>query len=105
LNSLSISTLLLGFPTLPFATRSIQNEKLCCLGLSECLRHELLEAYPVLTERSGEFVAQFQFTVMLLPGGAKRVTGLPFAQDAITKSSFSITDPTLLSLLAVNSVF
>eukprot|EP00971_Amphidinium_carterae_P097946 1938026-Amphidinium_carterae.1 len=31
-------------------------------------RHELLHEYPVLKEREGQFVAQFKFTVLLLPG-------------------------------------
>lgn len=92
-----------GFPTLPFSARQIEDEKMCRLGISECHRHELLEGYSVLTERSGEFVAQFQFTVMLLPGGAKKVTGLPLSQDELIKSDYAIQDEALLKLLAVLS--
>lgn len=32
----------------------------------------------VLCEKPGEIVAQFKFTVLLLPGGTKKVAGLPF---------------------------
>lgn len=91
------------FPTLPFSARQIEDEKMCRLGISECHRHELLEGYPVLTERAGEYVAQFLFTVMLLPGGTKKVTGLPLLQDNIIMSDHSITDEAILTLLATSA--
>merc|ERR1711920_462257 len=65
------------FPVLPFTLRAIEDEQVARVGVSEAKRHELLEEYPVLTEKNGEFIAQFKFTVLLLPGGTKRITGLP----------------------------
>jgi curved DNA binding protein len=67
------------FPTLPFSLRAF-DETVGRVGVSEANRHELLHAYPVLHEKAGEIVAQFKFTVLLLPGGTKKITGLPFAQ-------------------------
>merc|ERR1712060_1002562 len=65
------------FPALPFTLRAIEDEQVARVGVSEAKRHELLEEYPVLTEKSGEIIAQFKFTVLLLPGGTKKITGLP----------------------------
>merc|ERR1712151_1285091 len=56
------------FPALPFTLRAIEDEQVARVGISEARRHELLEEYPVLKEKRGEFVAQFKFTVLLLPG-------------------------------------
>merc|ERR1711937_195165 len=66
------------FPALPFTLRAIEDEQVARVGVSEAKRHELLEEYPVLKEKPNEFVAQFKFTVLLLPGGTKKVTGLEF---------------------------
>merc|ERR1711948_83451 len=65
------------FPALPFTLRAIEDEQVARVGVSEAKRHELLEEYPVLKEKPGEFIAQFKFTVLLLPGGTKKITGLP----------------------------
>ena len=42
------------------------------MGVTECARHELLSAYPVLYEKDGEFVAQIKYTVLLMPNGPLR---------------------------------
>merc|ERR1711967_206839 len=68
------------FPALPFTLRAIEDEQVARVGVAEAKRHELLEEYPVLKEREKEFVAQFKFTVLLLPGGTKRITGLPLGK-------------------------
>eukprot|EP00401_Gymnodinium_catenatum_P050842 CAMPEP_0117513916 /NCGR_PEP_ID=MMETSP0784-20121206/29800_1 /TAXON_ID=39447 /ORGANISM="" /LENGTH=392 /DNA_ID=CAMNT_0005309695 /DNA_START=106 /DNA_END=1284 /DNA_ORIENTATION=- len=65
------------FPALPFTLRAIEDEQVARVGVSEAKRHELLEEYPVFKEKDKEYVAQFKFTVLLLPGGTKRITGLP----------------------------
>lgn len=90
------------FPSLPFTARAIEDEKLCRVGISECTRHGLLQAYPVMTERQGEHVAQFKFTLMLLPGGGKKVTGLPLFQDEQIKSESQVHDEELKALLATS---
>merc|ERR1719473_2080429 len=63
------------FPVLPFTLRAIEEEQVARVGVTEAKRHELLEEYPVLKEKDKEVVAQFKFTVLLLPGGTKRITG------------------------------
>lgn len=88
------------FPALPFGLRNIEDEQVARIGVAEAKRHELLEEYPVLKERDGMFVAQFKFTVLLLPSGTKKVTGLPFSQEKQFATSCEIGDEELKSLLA-----
>jgi len=89
------------FPALPFSLRQIEDEQVARVGVSEAKRHELLEEYPVLKEKEGEIVAQFKFTVLLLPGGTKKITGLPLGDlEKQVVSSKSVQDEELKKLLA-----
>jgi len=61
----------------------------------------LLEEYPVLKERDREFVAQFKFTVLLLPGGTKKITGLPLGDiEKKVASSHSVKDDSNATIAA-----
>jgi len=89
------------FPTLPFSLRAIEDEQVARVGVSEAKRHELLEEYPVLKEKEREFVAQFKFTLLLLPGGTKKITGMPLGDlEKQAVSSCSVQDEELKKLLA-----
>ncbi|KAK9173550.1 hypothetical protein CmeUKMEL1_12010 [Cryptosporidium meleagridis] len=88
------------FPTLPFSLNMISDEKVARLGVSECIRHNLLYSYPVLTERQGEYVASFKCTLLLLPNGSKRISGLQFTQENICDSEFKVTDQEINSILS-----
>jgi len=63
------------FPTLPFTLRHLNDVRKARLGIQECVGHGLLTPYPSLHEHSGK-VAHFKCTVLLLPSGTTRVTGL-----------------------------
>jgi curved DNA binding protein len=63
------------FPTLPFTMRHLNDVRKARLGLPECVSHGLLTPYPSLHDHSGK-VAHFKCTVLLLPSGTSRVTGL-----------------------------
>lgn len=63
------------FPTLPFTLRHLTDIRKARLGLPECVSHGLLTPYPSLHDHSGT-VAHFKCTVLLLPSGTTRVTGL-----------------------------
>ncbi|PZC85502.1 proliferation-associated protein 2G4 [Helicoverpa armigera] len=84
--------------SMPFNLRSFDKETSARLGVVECVNHKLIEPFQVLYERSGELVAQFKFTVLLLPSGTHRITGLPFDKSTC-KSERSIKDPELNALL------
>merc|ERR1711920_394337 len=74
------------FPALPFTLRAIEDEQVARVGVSEAKRHELLDEYPVLKEKEKEVVAQFKFTLLLLPGGTKKITGLPLAEKQVASA-------------------
>ncbi len=64
------------FPTLPFTLAHFDDERAAKMGVTECVGHELLTPYPVLHEQKDAKVAHFKCTVLLLPSGTSRVTGL-----------------------------
>lgn len=55
------------YPTLPFSIRGFEDAVGTKVGVKECVDHELLDPYPVMTEKSGEFCAQFKCTVAVQP--------------------------------------
>lgn len=63
------------FPTLPFSIRAFADRIGAKVGVKECGDHEMLVAYPVLTEKSGEFVAEFFTTVAVLPRSTSVICG------------------------------
>ncbi|KQK85324.1 hypothetical protein AAES_41054 [Amazona aestiva] len=83
-------------PHLP--RRAFEDEKKARMGVVECAKHELLQPFNVLYEKEGEFVAQFKFTVLLMPNGPMRITGGPFEPD-LYKSDFEVQDAELKALL------
>merc|ERR1712203_483772 len=92
------------FPTLPFSLRQIEDEQVARVGVSEAKRHDLLEEYPVLKEKDGDVVAQFKFTVLLLPGGTKKITGLPLGNlEKQAVSSQSVQNEEMKKLLATSA--
>jgi curved DNA binding protein len=68
------------FPDLPFSLRAFEDAAGAKVGVSEAKRHGLLHEYPVIRERDGAIIVQFKYTVLLLPSGTKKITGLPFTQ-------------------------
>merc|ERR1712113_309792 len=92
------------FPALPFTLRAIEDEQVARVGVSEAKRHELLEEYPVLKEKPEEFVAQFKFTVLLLPGGTKKITGLALGDlGSQAATSKKVEDEELKKILATSA--
>jgi curved DNA binding protein len=46
------------------------------MGLSECVKNNLLHGYPVLTEKKGEIVAEFTYTIAVRNEGPIVISGL-----------------------------
>jgi curved DNA binding protein len=90
------------FGSMAFSLRSFEDEKKAKMGIVECVKHALIEPFTVLYEREGEFVAQFKFTVLLMPNGPMRITGLTF-DDSVYQSEFSVDDDELKSILALSA--
>lgn len=70
------------------------------MGIKEANEHELFHPYPVLTEKSGEFVAQFKATVVVGKAGAQVLSGLPI-DATLYKTEHKIADEAIVKLLAV----
>lgn len=87
------------FGVMPFTLRYFEDEVKAKMGLKECVNHKLIEPFPVLHEKDGEFVAQFKFTVLLMPTRSHKVTGLPVDLD-LYKTEHKIEDESILKLLS-----
>jgi len=91
------------FTMMPFTLRHFEDEKRARMGVIECAKHELVEPYPIYHEKDGEFVAEFKFTLLLMPNGQLKITGIPLDLDMFD-SEFKITDPDLKQLLTTSPV-
>jgi len=89
------------YPTLAFSLRSFEDETSAKLGVNECLKHDLLHPYPVLSEKAGEFVAHFKYTVLISKGSTLAVTGLPVDVTKF-KTDKKIEDKDIVELLALS---
>jgi len=87
------------FPTLPFSLRAL-DEKRGKLGITECLKHDLVSPYPVLFEKPGEFVAQFKFTVLVLPSGTMKLNSQPLP---FVSSEHKLQDPAIEAIMALGT--
>lgn len=88
------------YPSYCFSLNSFEDPIVARIGIKECLEHELLIPYPVLSEKAGAVVAQFKFTVMITKGKTTALTGLPLDESQF-KTENEIKDQTVLDLLAV----
>lgn len=86
---------------MPFSIASLEDATSARVGVAECINHDLLHMYPVLTEKAGDFVAQFKATVVLLPAGPLVLNGLPF-EFANYSTEFKIEDKAIVDLLATS---
>jgi len=88
------------FPALAFTLRAL-DEKKRRLGIVEILKHDLLDTYPVLWEKDGEFVVQFKFTAMILPNSTERLSSFPLPH---VTSDFSVdSSPDIKAILAMST--
>jgi len=90
------------FGTMPFNLRSMEEEKKARMGVVECVTHKLIEPFQVLFDKEGAYVAQYKFTVLLMPNGPQKITGLPF-DETLCKSEKSIEDAEIQKLLKTSA--
>ena len=64
-----------SYGPMPFNLRNCEEEKKARMGVVECVKHQVLQPFHVLYEKDGAFVAQFKFTVLLMPNGPMKITG------------------------------
>jgi len=89
------------FGLMPFSLRACEDEKKARMGVVECVNHDLMEPYPVYYEQEGEFVAEFKYTVLLMPNSTMKITGLPLDLEAYETEN-SITDDVVKNLLTLS---
>lgn len=84
-----------------FSLRSFDDEKHARLGVIECAKHGLVSEYPVMHEKDNEFVARFKFTVLLMPTGPLRITGLNDASVLdLYQSEYKVENAEVKALLS-----
>merc|ERR1711871_445914 len=67
------------FPSMPFSVRALSDEKAARVGLRECIAHELIVPYPVLYEKKDALIVHYKCTILVLPGGNLKITGMDLA--------------------------
>jgi curved DNA binding protein len=80
------------YPALPFATSLLTDIRQAKLGMKECVQHDLLQPYPVLWEKEGDYVAHVKFTVLVMPNGTQRITAPVVDIDATCSSDKSLPE-------------
>ena len=60
-------------------------------GIKQCLENDLIEDYPVLYEKDGEYIAQIKFTVMIGEKKTRLITGRS-ANEALEKVTLETTE-------------
>lgn len=85
---------------MPFSIASFEDATAARVGVGECVNHDMLHIYPVLTEKSGEYVAQFKATAVLLPSGTLVMNDFPFDKE-VYETAVKIEDKEVLDLLKV----
>merc|ERR1712170_252978 len=88
--------------SMPFNLRSFESETKAKMGVVECVTHKLVVPFQVLYEKEGEHVAQFKFTVLLMPNGPHKITGLPF-EEQLFSSEHSVKDADIQKLLKTSA--
>jgi len=84
-----------------FNLRDFEDEKKAKMGVLECVSHKLIDPYQVLYEKPSEVVAQFKFTVLLMPASSHKITGVSVDPDHY-QSEHKIEDEEIKKLLATS---
>eukprot|EP00054_Salpingoeca_dolichothecata_P009934 m.55933 g.55933 ORF g.55933 m.55933 type:complete len:404 (-) comp18690_c0_seq1:74-1285(-) len=89
------------FGRFPFTLRACEDEKKARMGIVEPLSHGVLDSFPVLMEKEGEYVAHFKVIAYIGANGISRLTHPLFDTETV-KSEFSVQDKELQQLLATS---
>jgi methionyl aminopeptidase len=91
-------------PDFPFSLRTFTEEQMAMvrLGMRELVTNQFLQKYEVLCEQEGETVCHLKCTVLVMPDGALKVSGVPLDMDRV-KCDKTVTDEALKKLLATHA--
>eukprot|EP00730_Choanoeca_flexa_P016988 TRINITY_DN8121_c0_g1_i1.p2 TRINITY_DN8121_c0_g1~~TRINITY_DN8121_c0_g1_i1.p2 ORF type:complete len:212 (+),score=63.33 TRINITY_DN8121_c0_g1_i1:820-1455(+) len=87
------------FGTMAFHLRSFENTARASFGLKECVEHQIVQPFEMMQTNKGDYVAQFRFTVLLMPKGNLKITGLDL-DEACYKTDKTVADEALVKLLS-----
>lgn len=80
------SDLMKRFQTFPFGLRALDPKKrMMCVA--ECMKHDLLQPYPVLESKKDEIVAHFKTTILITANQIEKITGVKGVQIVPTEKS------------------
>lgn len=82
----------------PYNIRNLEDSRKARVGLIECVNHNVILAYDVMTEKPGEFVAQYFTTFAITKNGVLQFTNPTFNQE-LYKSDKEIKDEEIVALL------
>lgn len=88
------------YPTLPFSIRGFENLTGAKVGVKECLAHDMLVDYKVLTEKPGDFVAQFKGTVVVQPKSTAILSGARVLDKSGLDTDKKLKNEGLIKLIA-----
>lgn len=83
----------------PMNIKNLDDVRKARMGLIECVNHQVLLSYDVMTEKEGEYVAQFFTTFGVTKNGIVKFTS-PSFNPVMYKTDKKIEDEGLTSLLA-----
>jgi len=92
------------YPSFPFALRAV-DIKSAAIGMSDCLKHDLVMAYPVLSVKPGDVCVHFKTTVFITQNMTKRVNNFLSQQQQVVTSEKKLTEESVLKLLEVPLVW
>ncbi|KAJ2013602.1 hypothetical protein GGI06_003776 [Coemansia sp. S85] len=92
-----------SYGTFPFTIRSCEDERQTRMGLIECTKMGVVQAFDIQEEKPSESVAQVTFTALVTPNGVERITqGVAFDSKVI-KTEKKIEDAEIRQLLETST--
>mmetsp|Transcript_2946 Transcript_2946/g.8908 ORF Transcript_2946/g.8908 Transcript_2946/m.8908 type:complete len:382 (-) Transcript_2946:1952-3097(-) len=89
-----------NFDVMPFQLGALADEKTARLGVTECVKHDLVQPFKILLDNEdGAIVAQFKILVLVTPNGNLRGTTDADFNTAQVKSDKVLEDEGLVALL------
>ncbi|KAJ2552699.1 hypothetical protein EV175_003213 [Coemansia sp. RSA 1933] len=91
------------FGKFPFALRDCEDERTIRMGMIECSKMGVIQAFDVQEEKPTEAVAQVTFTALVTPSGVERITSSTAFDANVIKTDKKIEDADLLKLLQTST--
>ncbi|KAJ2339037.1 hypothetical protein IWW50_006934 [Coemansia erecta] len=91
------------FSKFPFTIRACDDERKTRMGMIECTKVQVVQAFDVHEEKAGEAVGQVTFTVLVTPNGVERITQGTTFDPKVIQTDKKIEDAEILELLQTST--